>query len=176
MIHRRDSPPSCGFAVMTLPTLVARIQRARFALIAGPTIDSDAPFEYTSAVSMKFTPASNADATMFRDTDASVRSPNIIVPRQSTDTSRPESPRRRKSMGVQSSVRGAVMLRQSGGSRNDERVWARPSGIMAPRLPRVAAFVRTPLPLERLMHVFFEDDGVFKAGTVLADNDTSLQV
>jgi len=26
------------------------------------------------------------------------------------------------------------------------------------------------------MHVFFEDDGVFKAGTVLADNDTSLQV
>jgi exoribonuclease-2 len=26
------------------------------------------------------------------------------------------------------------------------------------------------------MHVFFEDDGTFKAGTVLADNDTSLQV
>ena len=26
------------------------------------------------------------------------------------------------------------------------------------------------------MHVFFEDDGSFKAGTVLADNDTSLQV
>jgi len=26
------------------------------------------------------------------------------------------------------------------------------------------------------MHVFFEDDGAFKAGTVLADNDTSLQV
>jgi exoribonuclease-2 len=28
----------------------------------------------------------------------------------------------------------------------------------------------------RFMHVFFEDDGAFKAGTVLADNDTSLQV
>src|SRR5438067_6719620 len=27
-----------------------------------------------------------------------------------------------------------------------------------------------------VMHVFFEDDGAFKAGTVLADNDTSLQV
>ena len=26
------------------------------------------------------------------------------------------------------------------------------------------------------MHVFFEDDGAFKAGTVLADNDSSLQV
>ena len=26
------------------------------------------------------------------------------------------------------------------------------------------------------MHVFFEDDGAFKAGSVLADNDTSLQV
>jgi exoribonuclease-2 len=26
------------------------------------------------------------------------------------------------------------------------------------------------------MHVFFEDDGQFKAGTVLADNDTSLQI
>ena len=26
------------------------------------------------------------------------------------------------------------------------------------------------------MHVFFEDDGAFKAGTVLADHDTSLQI
>jgi exoribonuclease-2 len=26
------------------------------------------------------------------------------------------------------------------------------------------------------MHVFFEDDGAFRAGTILADNDTSLQV
>ena len=26
------------------------------------------------------------------------------------------------------------------------------------------------------MHVFFEDDGAFKAGTVLADNEASLQV
>src|SRR5262244_1712936 len=26
------------------------------------------------------------------------------------------------------------------------------------------------------MHVFFEDDGAFKAGTVLADHDSSLQV
>src|SRR5207248_9387319 len=26
------------------------------------------------------------------------------------------------------------------------------------------------------MHVFFEDDGVFKAGTILVDNDTSLQI
>src|SRR5215469_4314882 len=26
------------------------------------------------------------------------------------------------------------------------------------------------------MHVFFEDDGAFKAGTVLADHDTSMQI
>ena len=26
------------------------------------------------------------------------------------------------------------------------------------------------------MHVFFEDDGAFKAGTVLVDNDASLQI
>jgi exoribonuclease-2 len=26
------------------------------------------------------------------------------------------------------------------------------------------------------MHVFFEDDGQLKAGTILADNDSSLQV
>ena len=31
---------------MTLPTLVARIQRRRFAAIAGPTIVSDAPFTF----------------------------------------------------------------------------------------------------------------------------------
>jgi exoribonuclease II len=30
--------------------------------------------------------------------------------------------------------------------------------------------------VSQLMHVFFEDDGAFRAGTVLADNNTSLQV
>ena len=42
-IHRRDRPPSWGFFVNTLATLVARIQFRRFALIAAPTMRSDAP-------------------------------------------------------------------------------------------------------------------------------------
>ena len=44
-IQRRESPPSSGAFVMTLPTLVARIQRSRSPRIAAPTIVSDAPFE-----------------------------------------------------------------------------------------------------------------------------------
>ncbi|SRR6266567_2890194 len=35
---------------------------------------------------------------------------------------------------------------------------------------------RSPPQHIHFMHVFFEDDGAFKAGTVLADNDSSLQV
>jgi hypothetical protein len=40
--QRRDNPPSCGLPVTGLPTFVARIQRRRFALIAAPTIFSEA--------------------------------------------------------------------------------------------------------------------------------------
>ena len=50
-----------------LPTLVARTQWSRSAAISLPTILSDSPFAYTSAVSMKFTPASRAEATMRAD-------------------------------------------------------------------------------------------------------------
>src|SRR5205809_3220216 len=99
MIQRRDRPPSCGSAVITLPTLVARIQRRRFAAIAGPTMASDAALAYTSAVSMKLTPASKAEAMIFCAVAGSVRSPNIMVPRQSVETSRPLEPRRRYAMG-----------------------------------------------------------------------------
>src|SRR2546430_12887667 len=98
MIQRRDRPPSCGSAVITLPTLVARIQRRRFAAIAGPTMASDAPLAYTSAVSMKLTPAAKAEAMIFCAVAGSVRSPNIMVPRQSVETSRPLEPRRRYAM------------------------------------------------------------------------------
>ena len=54
---------------------------------------SDSPFTYTSAVSMKFTPASRAEATIRPASAASVRSPNIIVPRHSGDTMTPLLPR-----------------------------------------------------------------------------------
>ena len=42
--------------------------------------------------------------------------------------------------------------------------------------PRAGIIFATASPLQPLMHVFFEDDGSFRAGTVLADNDTSLQI
>jgi hypothetical protein len=48
---------------------------------------------------MKFTPASRAEATMRPASAASVRSPNIIVPRQMGETIRPLLPSLRYSMG-----------------------------------------------------------------------------
>jgi hypothetical protein len=43
---------------------------------------------------MKLTPASNAASTICCDVAASVRSPNIIVPRQMGETSNPLLPNR----------------------------------------------------------------------------------
>ena len=43
---------------------------------------------------MKLTPASNAASMMRLESAASVRSPNIIVPRQMGETSKPLLPRR----------------------------------------------------------------------------------
>ena len=60
-------------------------------------------------------------------------------------------------LGVKSCSKALRSLQPNGGAH----------GIIRASPPQ-----QLPLP----MHVFFEDDGAFKAGTVLADNDTSLQV
>ncbi len=105
MIHLREVPRRLGSSLPPGPgiafaTLVASTQNARSALIKRPVIFSDSPFVYTSAVSMKFTPASRAAATMRPASASSVRSPNIIVPRQMGATLRPLLPRFRYSMIV----------------------------------------------------------------------------
>jgi hypothetical protein len=74
--------------------LVARTTSSRRPARALPTITSDSPAEYTSAVSTKLMPASRP-AWMTR-TESSwsglPRSPNIIAPRQSGLTLIPVSP------------------------------------------------------------------------------------
>src|SRR5215471_8870676 len=117
---------------------------------------------------MKLTPASNADAMMRCEVGASVRSPNIMVPRQSTETSSPESPRRRK--GIDMVIRTndeSTHADANAGNVQSRRPGLKCGGCI---IHILSAAVLSP------MHVFFEDDGAFKAGTVLADNEASLQV
>ena len=94
-IQMREYWPSLGRFDIALPSLVASTQSCRWGWISAPTIDSDAPWVYTSAVSMKFTPAAWAWATMAAASAWSVWSPNIIVPRHRADTCRLLVPRRR---------------------------------------------------------------------------------
>src|SRR3712207_578686 len=56
--------------------------------------------EYTSAVSMKFSPASTAASSSLNDVASSTVQPNTLVPRQSGGTIRSERPSRRLFMGV----------------------------------------------------------------------------
>src|SRR3954465_14083785 len=75
-------------------TLVASTTPSRRPAIALPTISSDSPREYTSAVSMKLIPASRA-AWMMRIEAAGSglpHAPNIIAPRQSGETWTPVRP------------------------------------------------------------------------------------
>src|SRR6185312_1039203 len=103
MIHLRPVPRRLGSSFpsapgMGLATLVASTQRSRSGAMSFPVMRSLSPFVYTSAVSMKFTPASRPAATIRPDSAASVRSPNIMVPRQMGETYRPLSPSLRYSI------------------------------------------------------------------------------
>src|SRR5512143_3925382 len=132
---------------------------------------------------MEFTPDAQAASTIGCASAASVRSPNIIVPRHSGDTRRPLSPKARYSIlvavigGIAASSRGA---KSTIGAR---RRRATPHAACSTgERARRQAIIRAPNGPARApeailpMHVYFEDDGQLKAGTVLADNDTSLQV
>src|SRR5574340_496276 len=102
---------------------------------------------------MKLTSASRAAATISRASASVVRSPNIIVPRQMIDTSSPLVPSRRNCI-----VSPVCRFARRGRSA---------VGDAAARRARTTAID---------MNVLFEDDGQLKAGTLLADNDMSLQV
>ena len=60
MIQRRDPPRRFGSSPIGMKNLVASTTSSRRPFSALPTISSDSPAEYTSAVSTKLTPASSA--------------------------------------------------------------------------------------------------------------------
>src|SRR5450759_2014459 len=98
IIQPRDRPPSLGPLPMGFPTLVATTHCSRSVEISLPVTRSDSPLAYASAVSMKLMPAARAESTMRPASAASVRAPNIIVPRQMGETLMPLLPSFRYSM------------------------------------------------------------------------------
>src|ERR1044072_7856882 len=93
-IQTRELPSSLRPGPIWPCTLVARMTSSRRPLSALPTISSDSPAEYTSAVSTKLIPPSIAARIVPMQSSTSVlpHSPNIIVPRQCVLTLRPVPP------------------------------------------------------------------------------------
>src|SRR5580704_7937429 len=106
MMWWRDSPESFGPRPIPIRTLVATSTRSRRPRRTWPRISSARPEEYTSAVSIRLTPASrhmstwrSASPTSVEPTSANAPvPPNVIVPMVSTDTRRPDRPSARYSM------------------------------------------------------------------------------
>src|SRR4051812_36480259 len=101
-IQRLVLPNSFGSSPILPWTLVASTTCSRRPPASAlPTIVSDSPREYTSAVSMKLMPASSARWMMRIDSSWSVspHAPNIIAPRQSGLTLTPVRPRLLFSIG-----------------------------------------------------------------------------
>src|SRR5690348_2236310 len=96
----RDSPPSFGPGPMSPRTFVATSTSSRFLPSASPRICSDRPFEYTSAVSKRLTPASRQRSICRRAPSTSIRPtglaqpvpPKPIVPRVTVETRSPDRP------------------------------------------------------------------------------------
>src|SRR5262245_17642526 len=93
-------------------TLVATRTSSRRPRSTSPTISSDRPAEYTSAVSIRLTPASRHMSTWRRASSTSVDPtfangpvpPNVIVPIVSTEILRPELPSARYSTAASLAV------------------------------------------------------------------------
>src|SRR6185369_14911281 len=88
----RERPRSLASLLVGLKSLVATTQRSRSFAISRPTMRSESPFAYASAVSIAFKPASRVAATMRAASASSVWSPNIIAPSHSFETLRPLAP------------------------------------------------------------------------------------
>jgi hypothetical protein len=82
MIHRRDPPRRFSDSAMGLANLVASTTSSRRPFSALPTISSDSPPEYTSAVSIRLMPASSALWMMRIESSWSglPMAPNIMAP------------------------------------------------------------------------------------------------
>src|SRR5215210_1421071 len=119
MIQRRELPYWLGSSPIVPWTFVARTTSSRRPASALPTISSDSPREYTSAVSMKLMPASSAAwmMRMLSSWSGLPHAPNIIAPRQSGETLTPVRPSERCSMGGSLAARraGEVDLGHHGG-------------------------------------------------------------
>src|SRR3954452_23929230 len=101
-IQRRELPFSFGSSPIVPWNLVASTTLSRLPpASAFPTISSDSPRAYTSAVSMKLMPASRARWMIRTDSSWSSlpQAPNIIAPRQSGLTWTPVRPSWRVSIG-----------------------------------------------------------------------------
>src|SRR3954466_6254775 len=84
MIHRREPPREFGSSPIGMKNFVARTTASRRPWSASPTISSDTPAEYTSAVTTKLIPASRARWMMRKESARSSlpQGPNIIAPRR----------------------------------------------------------------------------------------------
>src|SRR3954451_3384793 len=117
-IQRRLLPNWLTSSPMVPWTFVARTTSSRRPLSALPTISSDSPREYTSAVSMKLIPASSARWMIRIDSSWSwlPQSPNIMAPRQSGLTCTPVRASVRCSM-CRTLARRHELLDERGGPR-----------------------------------------------------------
>src|SRR3954451_23924304 len=125
-IQRRELPNSFGSSPIGPCTLVASTTLSRLPFSALPTISSDSPREYTSAVSMKLIPASSAAWMMRTDSSWSVlpQSPNIIAPRQSGLTLTPVDPSSRSCMAAHLVDRREARLEAVAGSAQVQTPYA----------------------------------------------------
>src|SRR3954467_451134 len=111
MIQRLELPNSFGSSPILPWTLVASTTWSRRPPASAlPTISSDSPREYTSAVSTKLMPASSARWMIRIESSWSVlpHAPNIIAPRHSGLTFTPVRPSGRSSMAA--TLRGSMSL------------------------------------------------------------------
>src|SRR3954471_18650002 len=110
-IQRRELPYSFGSSPIRPWTLVASTTLSRLPPASAlPTISSDSPREYTSAVSTKLMPASSARWMIRIESSWSVlpQAPNIMAPRHSGLTCTPVRPSERSSM--RGTLRGRMSL------------------------------------------------------------------
>src|SRR5438067_465265 len=110
VIHSLELPRSFGPLPISPWTLVASTTSSRRPSRALPTISSDRPSPYTSAVSMKLTPASMDSWIIRTHSSSSVlpHGPNIMAPRQWVLTFTPVRPSVRYSTPLPQEERRAV--------------------------------------------------------------------
>src|SRR4051812_6519288 len=126
-IHRREPPREFGSSLIGMKNLVARTTSSRRPWSASPTISSDTPPEYTSAVSTKLMPASRARWMIRMESARSSlpHGPNIMAPRHRGLTWTPVRPSGRYCMAVPFFVSGGERL--LGGRDGGHR--PRPAGV-----------------------------------------------